>query len=107
VQRRSDLIISGGENVYPAEVENVLREHPAIRNVAVVGLEDMEWGQRVAAAIQINPGHNITEAEIIAYSRKHLAGYKQPRTIRFVDMLPQTASGKIQRQAVKALFKDS
>ncbi len=102
VQRRSDLIVTGGENVYPAEVEGVLRKHPAIDDVAVVGIDDPEWGQRVAAAIVCSKG--TTEDEIITYAREHLAGYKVPRVIMFVDAFPQTASGKVQRKAVVALF---
>lgn len=106
VQRRSDLIISGGENIYPAEVEQVLRSHPAVKEAVVVGLDDPEWGQRPAAAVQIRDGYTLTETELISYSRGYLASYKQPRLIRFVDELPQTASGKIQRQAVAALFRE-
>jgi len=102
VQRRSDLIVSGGENVYPAEVEAVLKAHPAVQDAAVVGVDDAEWGQRVAAAIVLR--QPLTQAELIAYARQHLAGYKIPRLIHFVEALPQTASGKIHRAAVKQLF---
>lgn len=106
VQRRSDLIVSGGENVYPAEVEAVIKAHPAVKDVAVVGIDDAEWGQRVAAAVILNqPTTPIAEAELIAYAREHLAGYKIPRVMRFVDDLPQTASGKIQRDGVRQLFE--
>ncbi len=104
VQRRSDLIISGGENVYPAEVERILRQHPAVKEVAVVGVPDAEWGQRVVAAIELEGGVDLTADELLTFSRERLAGYKQPRQVLFVDQLPQTASGKIQRQAVQTLF---
>ncbi len=104
VQRRSDLIVSGGENVYPAEVETILRAHPAVSEVAVVGVDHPEWGQQVAAAVVLVDGAILTTDELIAYSREHLAGYKQPRRILFVDALPQTASGKVQRNGVRALF---
>ncbi|MBZ0302304.1 MAG: o-succinylbenzoate--CoA ligase, partial [Anaerolineae bacterium] len=104
VQRRSDLIITGGENVYPAEVEQVLRQHPSVADVCVVGLRDADWGQRVAAAVVLEVGVTLTEDELLAFGRSHLAGYKLPRTFRFVKALPQTASGKIQRAAVKALL---
>jgi O-succinylbenzoic acid--CoA ligase len=104
-QRRSDLIVSGGENVYPAEVEELLKQHPAVKDVCVVGIDDREWGQRVAAAIVLKSDVTATAQGILAYSRGYLAGYKQPRIIKFVDYLPQTASGKIQRPAVKALFE--
>ena len=104
VQRRSDLIVSGGENVYPAEVELVLRQNPAVKEVAVVGIPDAKWGQRVVAAIELESGYELTVDELLAFSRERLAGYKQPRQILFVDELPQTASGKTQRQAVVGLF---
>ncbi len=102
VQRRSDLILSGGENIYPSEVEQVLRQHPAVAEVCVVGVEHPEWGQQVAAAIVLNAP--ASEEEILTFSRQLLAGYKQPRRILFVESLPQTASGKVQRQAVTELF---
>ncbi|MBZ0309310.1 MAG: o-succinylbenzoate--CoA ligase [Anaerolineae bacterium] len=102
VQRRSDLILSGGENIYPSEVEQVLRQHPAVAEVCVVGLEHPEWGQQVAAAIVLKTP--ASEEEILTFSRAFLAGYKQPRRLLFVESLPQTASGKVQRQAVMELF---
>ncbi len=104
VQRRSDLIVSGGENVYPAEVEQALREHPAVADVCVVGVEDAEWGQQVAAAVVRRPDAALNEADLTVFCRDRLAGYKVPRRVLFVDALPQTASGKISRAAVKALF---
>lgn len=104
VQRRSDLIVSGGENVYPSEVEAVLREHPAIKHVAVVGIDNAEWGQKVAAAIVLKESQSLTKDEVEKYCREHLAGYKTPRLIRFIDKLPMTGSGKIRRSAVKKLF---
>ncbi len=104
VQRRSDLIVSGGENVYPAEVEAVLRKHPAIAEVSVVGVDSVEWGQQVAAAVVRVPGAALTEEALIAYCREHLAGYKRPRQVVFVDALPQTSSGKVQRDKVRELF---
>ncbi|MBX3012199.1 MAG: o-succinylbenzoate--CoA ligase [Caldilineaceae bacterium] len=106
VQRRSDLIISGGENVYPAEVEAVLRQHPAVADVCVVGLPDAEWGQRVAALVVCFPQAQVTVVELSAFSRQRLAGYKQPRLIAFTEALPQTASGKVERRAVVAQLAD-
>lgn len=105
VQRRSDLIVSGGENVYPAEVESVLRQHPAVEEVCVIGLPDAEWGQRVAAAVVLKPDAVINQDTLIAFVREHLAGYKVPRIIRFVAALPLTASGKIERKSVPTLFE--
>ena len=104
LQRRSDLIVSGGENVYPAEVEAVLRTHPAVAEVCVVGLPDPTWGQQVAAAIVLRAGAAADEAVLIAHCRAQLAGYKLPRRIVFVAALPQTASGKIERKRVLDLF---
>ena len=103
VQRRSDMIVSGGENIYPAEVEAALREHPAVADVCVVGLPDAEWGQRCAAAVQLRAGETLSRDALLSFSRTRLAGYKQPAAnlIRFVDALPQTASGKIARQEVE------
>ncbi|GAB5491013.1 MAG: o-succinylbenzoate--CoA ligase [Phototrophicaceae bacterium] len=106
VQRRSDLIITGGENVYPAEVEAILRKNPAIKEVAVVGITDPEWGQQVATAIVLNPEQSTSADEIENYVREQLAGYKIPRIIKFVKQLPLTGSGKIQRSAVQALFDE-
>lgn len=102
------MIVSGGENIYPVEVEAVLREHPAVADVCVVGLPDEEWGQRCAAAVQLHAGESVTRDALLAFSRGRLAGYKQPsaKHIRFVEALPETASGKIARQAVRTMLED-
>lgn len=99
LDRRSDLIVSGGENVYPAEVERVLREHPAVAQACVVGTPDQEWGHAVAALIVPQEPGAVSEDELIAYSRERLAGYKQPRIVRIVDWLPLTGPGKVNRRA--------
>ena len=104
--RRSNRIVSGGENIAPREVEDVLRGHPAVKNACVVGLEDADLGQRVAAAVVLHEGETLSADDLIAYSRQHLAGYKIPRRVRFLDHLPQTASGKIQHAAVIDLFAE-
>lgn len=104
VQRRSDLIVSGGENVYPVEVEAVLRRHPAVAEACVVGLDHPAWGQQVAAAVEIRPGQVIDHEALLAFSREQLAGFKQPRRVVFVDALPRTASSKIERKRVLELF---
>jgi O-succinylbenzoic acid--CoA ligase len=105
VQRRADLIISGGENVYPAEVERVLAQYPGVAEVCVVGVDDETWGQRVAAAVVTHGTETpVTEQELVGYSREHLAGYKCPCRLRFVDALPRTASGKVIREQVKSLM---
>ena len=107
LQRREDLIVSGGENIYPAEVENVLREHPAIAEAVLVGLEDAKWGQRVAAAIQLKDGRDLPESALAAFARERLAAYKIPREFRFLSAFPRAPSGKIIRRAVRDLFKAS
>ena len=104
VQRRSDLIISGGENIYPAEVEAALRAHPAVAEACVVGVPHREWGQQVAAALVLRA--SVAPEVILDALRGSLAGYKLPRRVRVVDALPQTASGKIERRAVAALFDE-
>ncbi len=106
LQRRSDLIVSGGENIYPAEVESVLRAHPAVEEAVVVGVDDADWGQRAAAAVALKPEHQISAEALIAFARARIAGYKIPREIRIVDALPRTASGKIKRGDVRGLFDE-
>lgn len=101
VQRRSDLIVTGGENVYPSEVENTLRQHPQIKDACVVGIPNAEWGQIVSAMILPHANAQPDIDEIQQFLRQHLAGYKIPRKIRFVTALPQTASGKIERRTVQ------
>jgi O-succinylbenzoic acid--CoA ligase len=105
VQRRSDVILTGGEKVYPAEVEAVLRRHPAVKEVCIAGINDVEWGQRVVAMIVRPSELMVSEAELVRYCRQRLAGYKLPRLFRFVEELPRTASGKVHRQAVIELME--
>ena len=93
--RLKDLIIRGGENIYPREVEDVLFTHPSIGNVAVVGVPDREWGEIVVAFVQARAGRPMSRAD--AFCRERLASYKVPRVWRFVEQLPMTASGKIQK----------
>lgn len=102
MDRRTDLIVTGGENVYPAEVETVLQAHPAVVEAAVYARPDSEWGQRVAAAVVPRDGCAVDEPELRAWCRMHLAGYKVPRTIEHVTVLPRTASGKVQRHLLAA-----
>ncbi|MHA7838016.1 MAG: AMP-binding protein [bacterium] len=96
--RRSNTIISGGVNIYPAEIEKVLQEHPAVGDVGVFGVPDEEWGESVKAAIELRSGVQATpelESEILSFARAHLAGYKVPRSIDFEDALPRHPSGKL------------
>jgi O-succinylbenzoic acid--CoA ligase len=104
VQRRNDLILSGGENVYPVEVESVLRQHPAVAEAAVVGIPNEEWGQQVAAAVVLKQGSGADANELDEFCRQRLAGYQCPRRYAFVTELPQTASGKVSRRLVADLM---
>jgi O-succinylbenzoic acid--CoA ligase len=101
VQRRTDLIISGGENIYPAEIEAVLRQHPSVEASCVVGIPHPEWGQQVAAGVVLNSKNNLTPRAVEAFCREHLAGFKVPRHIMLLESLPKTASGKVNRDLVK------
>ncbi len=95
--RIKDMIVTGGENVYPVEVEAVLREHPAVADCAVYGMPDAVWGERVCAAVELRPQARFDGDGIIAHVRNEIAAYKAPRQVDLVDALPRTASGKIQR----------
>lgn len=104
VDRKADMIVTGGENVYPKEVEDVLYEHPAVSMAAVVSAPDKKWGERVQAAVVLKQGQSATEAELIDFCKKKLGGYKCPKAIEFWEMLPTTPVGKILRKDVKKKF---
>ncbi|HYE43213.1 MAG TPA: fatty acid--CoA ligase, partial [Caulobacteraceae bacterium] len=104
VDRTSDMIVSGGYNVYPREVEDVLSAHPAVREVAVVGLPDDRWGEQVTAFVALRPDTAATEAELCAFAREGLADYKSPKAVRFVDEIPKSAVGKPLRRALRDPF---
>ena len=95
--RLNDVIISGGENISSIEVEGVLLRHPAVQEVAMVGLPDEKWGETPHAFVVLREGASVTEADLIAFARKHLAHFKAPRGVTFVHELPKTATGKIQK----------
>lgn len=101
VDRRADLIISGGENIYPAQIENVLLAHPAIKEAGVCGVEDATWGH-VPAAFVVT-AHKLTEEDVIAHCNAHLASYKVPKYVHFVDALPRNGANKLMRRKLKAL----
>jgi bile acid-coenzyme A ligase len=99
--RRADMIITGGANVFPAEVESALVDHPAIADVVVIGLKDDQWGRRVHAVVEPkNKDAPPTEADVIAYAKAKLAGYKVPKTVEFVDAIPRSAATKVSRGAM-------
>jgi long-chain acyl-CoA synthetase len=99
--RVKDMIVSGGENVYPIEVEEVLARHPTVAEVAVVGVPDGRWGETVKAFVVLRPGREPSPEELVAFARERLAGYKLPRAFEFVEDLPRTASGKVLKRALR------
>ena len=101
VDRKKDLIISGGENVSSIEVEGMLYKHSAVLEAACVAVPDEKWGEAPAAIVVLKPGEKATEAEILEFCRAHLAHFKCPRSVSFVDSLPRTATGKIQKNLLR------
>jgi acyl-CoA synthetase (AMP-forming)/AMP-acid ligase II len=102
--RVKDMIITGGENVYSPEVEQAVAEHPAVAEVAVIGIPDDHWGETVKAIVVLRPGHQTTEQEIIGFARERLAHYKCPRTVEVIDALPRSPSGKVLKRTLRAPF---
>jgi acyl-CoA synthetase (AMP-forming)/AMP-acid ligase II len=102
--RVKDLIITGGENVYSPEVEQAVAEHPAVAEVAVIGIPDDHWGETVKAVVVLRPGHQATGQEIIGFARERLAHYKCPRTVDIIDALPRNPSGKVLKRTLRAPF---
>jgi len=106
VDRSKDMVISGGENIYPREIENVLHEHPAVAECAVFGVPDDTWGEILAAHICLRNGIQAEENDLLAYCEANLARFKLPKIIKIVDDLPKTAIGKIQKNALRDLYLD-
>jgi len=102
--RVKDMIISGGENIYPAEVENAVYSHPAVADVAVIGIPDEKWGEAVKACVVVKTGQTLNEADLIAHTREHIAGYKCPKSIDFIKVLPRNPSGKILRKDLRSPY---
>jgi long-chain acyl-CoA synthetase len=105
--RRIDMIISGGVNIYPAEIEGVLGAHPKVRDVAVFGIPDDEFGEQVKAAVEVEPpaaASDALAAELVAYCREHLAGYKAPRSVDFHDALPRQPTGKLYKRLLRDAY---
>lgn len=99
--RKDDMIVTGGENVYPSEVEEAILSHEKVADVAVVGAPDEKWGQTIVAVIAPKSGVKVGESEIIEHVRARLAGFKQPRKVKFVETLPKIGSGKHDRVRIK------
>jgi acyl-CoA synthetase (AMP-forming)/AMP-acid ligase II len=104
VDRKKDMIISGGENIYSWEVEEALRAHPDVADVAVIAVPDEVWGESVKACVQMRPGRSASEVELIDYTRSKIASYKKPRSIDFVQSLPRLFNGKIDKKALRAPY---
>lgn len=103
VDRKKDIILTGGFNVYPKEVEDVLHQHPGVAHCGVVGVADAKWGEAIKAYVVTRPGENVSADELVELCRDNLAGYKKPRLVEFVDALPLTPVGKISRRELRAL----
>ncbi len=101
VDRKKDMILTGGENVYPREVEEALYRHPAVVEAAVIGAPDPKWGEKVVAVICVRDGHAVTGADLVAFCREEIAGYKKPRHVVFIDVLPKNASGKVLKRELR------
>jgi acyl-CoA synthetase (AMP-forming)/AMP-acid ligase II len=104
MDRKKDMIISGGENIYSWEVEEALRAHPDIADVAVIAVPDDEWGESVKACVQMRSGRSATDAELIEHTRSRIASYKKPKSIDFVESLPRLFNGKIDKKALRAPY---
>jgi acyl-CoA synthetase (AMP-forming)/AMP-acid ligase II len=103
VDRRKDIIVTGGENVSSREVEDVLHDHPGVATVAVVGVPDEHWGESICAVVVPRPGAHVDLADLVALARTRLAGFKQPRHVVLVDALPVNASGKVRKAELRRL----
>ena len=105
VDRKKDMIKSGGENVYSKEVEDVLFAFPDILEATVIGVQDEKWGEKVMALVVLREGRQTTEKDIIAFCKARLAGFKCPKSIVFVDQLPKTAMGKVDKPTLRTQYQ--
>jgi acyl-CoA synthetase (AMP-forming)/AMP-acid ligase II len=101
VDRKKDVIITGGENVHSTEVENVLYRHPAVLEAAVIGIPDAKWGEAVKACVVLKTGMKVSAEDIIAFCKQDLAHYKAPKSVDFLDALPRTGSGKLYKKGLR------
>jgi len=104
MDRSKDMIISGGENIYPREIEEVLIKHPAVREAAVIGVPDLKWGEAIKAVVALFPGQSVTEEELIDFCKDNIAGYKKPKSVDFVEELPKSNYGKILKRELRAKY---
>jgi long-chain acyl-CoA synthetase len=103
--RKSDMIIRGGENIYPREIDDLIYTHPAVAEAAVIGVPDELYGEEVAAFVVLKPEHQLTEDELIEFCKQNLADFKCPKTVRFVDDIPKGPTGKLLKRELAKLFK--
>lgn len=104
MDRSKDMIITGGENVYPREIEEVMIRHPAVREVAVIGIPDLKWGEAIKAVVSLRPGTSTTEEDLIAFCKDNIASYKKPKSVDFVNELPKNNYGKILKRELRARY---
>ena len=104
LDRSKDMVISGGENIYPREIEEVIVRHPAVYEVAVIGVPDDKWGEALKAIISLKTGMKASEEEIIDFCKQNLASYKKPKSVDFVDELPKNPYGKILKRELKEKY---
>jgi acyl-CoA synthetase (AMP-forming)/AMP-acid ligase II len=104
VDRRKDMIVSGGENIYPREVEEVLYQHPAVLECAVFGIPDSKWVESVHAAVSLKKGATVTPEELIGFCKKNIARYKAPKSIEIMPEIPKGATGKILKREMKSKY---
>jgi acyl-CoA synthetase (AMP-forming)/AMP-acid ligase II len=107
VDRKKDMIISGGENIYPAEIEEALFKHPKILECAVIGVHDEEWGESVKAIVVCKQGESMTEEEVVEYCKQNLASYKKPKSVDFMDALPRNPAGKVMKTVLREKYGKS
>ena len=107
VDRKKDMVITGGENVYPIEVEQVIHRHPAVQDVAVIGVPDDRWGEAVVAVVVPTPGERVDAQDIISFTREHLAHFKCPKRVELVEELPRTATGKLLKRDLRVTYAGS
>jgi long-chain acyl-CoA synthetase len=104
VDRKKDMIISGGENIYAKEVEDVLFSHPDVANAVVIGVPDEKWGEAVKALVVKKGGAELTEKELTDFCKERLAGYKKPRSVEFMQDFPKSAAGKILKRELRQKY---
>ena len=104
VDRKKDMIVTGAENVYPREVEEVLYRHPSVLDAAVIGVPSARWGEAVKAIVVARDGHEIAEAALVEFCRSELAGYKVPGSIDLIDELPRNPSGKVLKRVLREKY---